>query len=130
MKARGPYRIYPGMLSQIRNPPVLIRNSTPSSGISSGRIYQRQLTSVCFYYMLIHFMFHISYNLPVTEKEIENRLVKEVNSIANVLGNSNKFVELDTKAYKRGFSKTSTKLHQAQSHLQRAKTRKRKLFFD
>jgi len=43
-KAGGPYRIYPAILSQIRNPPVLIRNSTlesfsTSSGISSGRIY-------------------------------------------------------------------------------------------
>jgi hypothetical protein len=31
MKAGGPYCIYPAILSQIRNPPVLIRNSTLES---------------------------------------------------------------------------------------------------
>nr|QOI90572.1 hypothetical protein HWQ62_00441 [Pyramimonas orientalis virus] len=51
------------------------------------------------------FINSMKYELPVTEKEIEKQLQKDVKSIANVLENCNKFVELDTKTYKRGFNK-------------------------
>jgi len=44
-------------------------------------------------------------HLPVTGNDIEKQLDKDVKSIGNVLENCNKFLELDTSTYKRGFNK-------------------------
>ena len=46
-----------------------------------------------------------SYTLPVTEKEIDNQLQRDVRTIGSVLEGCNRFLELDTTTYKRGFNK-------------------------
>ena len=45
------------------------------------------------------------YSLSITKDAVESELDKNVNGLSNVLENSNKFLELDSKTYKRGFNK-------------------------